>query len=272
MSLPIFPLDLERQIFETAARLADRTPSKLCTLFLVARRVHAWIEPLLYEPLRIDTDSSGAISRILNGPDSLKCAIKTLMLYQHPTRIENLLSACREITRLILTECIPYSVLAHLRPTRLSLGTLEEIKGPPMVNGQSILDLPFFSCVTHLEINQSFLHLHPPFQFDRLPCLTHLAFYVRPVKGGWKETEVLALEAIISSCRRLQMLALLFEQNSDVQLAVETLLKRSPLPIYISHFQTYNQDWADCLTGEDIWGKSKHYSSFRALLSIYPFL
>ncbi|KAJ7731797.1 hypothetical protein DFH07DRAFT_945088, partial [Mycena maculata] len=48
MVVPIFPPDLEREVFETAAILHFRT---IPTLLLVAHRIFIWIEPLLYRVL-----------------------------------------------------------------------------------------------------------------------------------------------------------------------------------------------------------------------------
>ncbi|KAK7033744.1 hypothetical protein R3P38DRAFT_2914725 [Favolaschia claudopus] len=47
---PVLPPELEREIFETAAHL-DR--SDIPTLLLVYRRVHEWIEHLLYRSITI---------------------------------------------------------------------------------------------------------------------------------------------------------------------------------------------------------------------------
>ncbi|KAJ7766721.1 hypothetical protein B0H16DRAFT_1882751 [Mycena metata] len=54
---PALPLDLEREIFETAALLY---PGTLPTLLRVSRRVLVWIEPLLYRALRIDSPKTAA--------------------------------------------------------------------------------------------------------------------------------------------------------------------------------------------------------------------
>ncbi|KAJ6559807.1 hypothetical protein B0H19DRAFT_1145834 [Mycena capillaripes] len=48
---PVLPLDLEREIFEFTALLY---PAKLPTLLRVCRRVHSWLEPLLFRVLRLD--------------------------------------------------------------------------------------------------------------------------------------------------------------------------------------------------------------------------
>ncbi|KAJ7762906.1 hypothetical protein B0H16DRAFT_1718739 [Mycena metata] len=53
MCAPVLPLELEREIFEFAAQ---SRPSGIPSLLLVARRVHIWIEPLLYRTMVVAPD------------------------------------------------------------------------------------------------------------------------------------------------------------------------------------------------------------------------
>lgn len=49
------PTELEREIFETAARMR---PGSALDLVLVARKVRTWIQPLIYEMVTLGTDDT----------------------------------------------------------------------------------------------------------------------------------------------------------------------------------------------------------------------
>ncbi|KAJ6582371.1 hypothetical protein B0H19DRAFT_1118189 [Mycena capillaripes] len=78
---PALPLDLEREIFELAAR---QYPSSIPTFLLICHRVHAWLEPSLYRVLNLnhsplvqaiqhgfDSDSKELVARRSRAKDSL---------------------------------------------------------------------------------------------------------------------------------------------------------------------------------------------------------
>ncbi|KAK7062466.1 hypothetical protein R3P38DRAFT_3167467 [Favolaschia claudopus] len=59
---PVFPVELEREIFEHTALMF---PHSIPSLLRVARHVYIWIEPLLYRVIRVG-EHPGAISALLN--------------------------------------------------------------------------------------------------------------------------------------------------------------------------------------------------------------
>ncbi|KAF7299798.1 hypothetical protein HMN09_00985900 [Mycena chlorophos] len=76
ISSPLLPPELERIVFETAARMAF---GSIPPLMLVARRVHIWLEPLLYRVIRQKHVPAAVMIAVLESrPEILRNAVESL--------------------------------------------------------------------------------------------------------------------------------------------------------------------------------------------------
>jgi hypothetical protein len=142
MSCPKLTHDVERLIFEVAAKWPGVKPTRICNLMLVARRVHAWLEPFLYESIHITKQNIDPALQAMASkpPDFLRANVKTLMLDNTSRRsTEEILRMCPGVIKLDFTNCLPFRILAHLRPRQLCL-MLSRIEYRPE---ECIFDLPF---------------------------------------------------------------------------------------------------------------------------------
>ncbi|KAJ6549951.1 hypothetical protein B0H19DRAFT_184937 [Mycena capillaripes] len=157
-SEPIFPADLEREIFETAARMH---PGRIPTFLRVARRVLVWIEPLLYRVVLVNSRKAGMVHALLNAmtskPPQFFHAVRYLAVESsrnYPSDdLKRLLSLCKGLTNFT---CVHYfsdptllPILSELRIQRLFLYL-------PNLFGTEAVDLtcPFFPSITHLEMTK----------------------------------------------------------------------------------------------------------------------
>ncbi|KAF7362340.1 hypothetical protein MVEN_00580600 [Mycena venus] len=196
---PQFPPELEREIFETTAHLYSKTIPKLLR---VARRVHSWIEPLLYysvsiEPFEnkrakdyaiiraVDTKPAGFLHNAVR--HMYLCAIPWNIMGYRPespwsaVELEKILRACRGVVSLVLVSDLDkpavLPMLADMRPKRLYLIS-------DLCHSQLVLTAPFFRNITHLlladvnNVEESNVHGGWPLlrNLSRLPVLTHIAF------------------------------------------------------------------------------------------------
>ncbi|KAJ7621696.1 hypothetical protein DFH06DRAFT_1232502, partial [Mycena polygramma] len=160
MDSPVFPRELEREIFETMALMH---PGKIPTLLRVARRVLFWIEPLLFRVISVTPENSEIVPALLKAmdckPPAVFHGVRRIMLPVESDAIfphedaQRLLKLCN---RLISFACDFYDtstgpnllpMLAALHPQRLLLR-------PRHLFGKAALDLqhPLFHSVTHLDL------------------------------------------------------------------------------------------------------------------------
>ncbi|KAJ7489020.1 hypothetical protein FB451DRAFT_1166749 [Mycena latifolia] len=189
---PVFPSELERRIFETAAELHL---SLIPTLLRVAPRVQVWIEPLLYRTLMFtDWRSPPALPSLLRAM-SLKPAafihttVRNVIFwdnepYEEAPSSENfdgLLSVCTSIQNLALWGLVPLmfaalSTLHELRRLTLPFTAFHDPRMP------SLLAHPIFCTISHLTIHD-YRQDHYTYAglstFDvELITLTHLPAFV----------------------------------------------------------------------------------------------
>ncbi|KAJ7636557.1 hypothetical protein FB45DRAFT_906819 [Roridomyces roridus] len=202
------PPELERLIFETTAL---RYPGRIPTLLLLTKRVHEWIEPLLYQviPIIVIEDRSETCRRMSGSRmlEQLRAGDRPLQFVSSAVRdveilnlelfrggsenvwadddLKRVLSACTNMRSLLVIGDLHskpiLSSLADCRPTRVSLiSGLEE----PIPDFRR----PLFRNVTHLVIGElsRVLRLPPKEGYElekesqwsnilKLPALTHLA-------------------------------------------------------------------------------------------------
>ncbi|KAF7331225.1 Zn(2)-C6 fungal-type domain-containing protein [Mycena sanguinolenta] len=179
---PVFPLELEREIFEIAA-LSDS--STLPSLLRVARRVLEWIEPLLYRVVVLDGSARAqACHRVLElKPTVLAIGVQHLFLNGSPKweeeDVHSLLRLCAPqllslavVAPLQQPALIP--ILLHMVQLRRWVGSLKSLFG-----SYSAIDLslPCFRTVTHMDIFDDITDDSEGVlcaALTALPCLTHL--------------------------------------------------------------------------------------------------
>ncbi|KAF9461089.1 hypothetical protein BDZ94DRAFT_858482 [Collybia nuda] len=215
---PIFPPELERDIFERAARTC---PDTGVVLALVSRRVHLWIEPIIYETVTLSNDIIRArfCRTIDNRPRSFFVEhVKSLCIPGDidPMVAGRILSTCQGVVNLAYwIEVGPpfFSKIASLRPKRLSInirGLFGE--GPPDFAH------PFFRNVSHLEL------VDWPWMGDStglalLPHLTHLGVDL----NHYDSSIINRLRHILQSCGSLLVLLCLVPSDDAMMEASDAL-------------------------------------------------
>jgi hypothetical protein len=253
------PAEIELQIFTIAART---NYSDTTRLLRVARRVYAWIKPLLYESACLieEAYAENFFRGIEAMPRSLAAAsVKTLFIVGHGAARSPALSLCTGITFLSISTPIKYEFIEGLRPRRMNL-QLGDLAGAP---SDIYLDLPLFSHVTHLELYGAFLDK----PFEILPCLTHLAINLWSIS----QRDVGYIGRILSECNRLEMLLILVLERNEIQVPhIKVALQgiRSSVPIFFDKMQVMSEDWNDYLHDRDPWSKAKAKANCIALLDL----
>ncbi|KAJ7731918.1 hypothetical protein DFH07DRAFT_144855 [Mycena maculata] len=265
---PAFPPELEHQIFKTAAILY---PKIIPTLLCVARRILAWIEPLLYTFLRVHAAETkraydDALLRALaSKPRDFFPNVSRQMYLTHfsweffgqrtpnvwsSAELERLLRMCPGITDLLFVgdlHKIPLILLLEtMRPTRLAI--MANITDKPLGFG-----LPFFQRVTHLhlfDINGD-LDLGASWpqwpSVLRLPALTH--FGVPCVGAG---------PLLLARLPRLTVLVLYID---DAAGEAEIQNMRDPR-VVIASAQDFLADWDLGARGhDDVWVRAEAFIS-----------
>ncbi|KAJ7923595.1 hypothetical protein B0H13DRAFT_1602381 [Mycena leptocephala] len=147
---PVLPAELEREVFETAALIY---PEIIPTLLRVARRVHIWIEPLLFRVLRVVSANRDMVLTLLNSrPPEFCHAVRHLGLEDGCSLDEGrqLLSLCKNVinfsSNYFFTHPTLLPILAEMRVEQLSL-TLHELFGTEPID----LIHTLFRSLTHLD-------------------------------------------------------------------------------------------------------------------------
>ncbi|KAF8626700.1 hypothetical protein AX15_004724 [Amanita polypyramis BW_CC] len=178
------PPRLERRIFETCAL---EYPETRTTLVLLAKRVHAWIDPILISTVIINVDGRGSdqllqrfLSKLTNGKPAEYYArhVKNLTILGHlyhevADMVNNVLAICSGVERLRLEPFFASADLripqvAHnLRRLTIKLGSLQYETTPSFHR-------PYFANLTHLHLWDPYWSNFPG--WENLTSLTHLAF------------------------------------------------------------------------------------------------
>jgi len=194
---PVLPIELEREIFEIAAR---SYPQSIPKLMLVAWRVRTWVEPLLYRtiifsPSRGDHyDAKLVKGDPLHSRDTLFLILKSKppSFFRHVPL--NLFLPIRELddATLILSHCLgienlwlnaPFKVLPHLFPlvADLPLKRFHSHLGPLFGSAAQIdFSHQFFAQITHLGLYDYAVGGRVDHEvwskLSLIPHLTHLSF------------------------------------------------------------------------------------------------
>ncbi|KAJ7069416.1 hypothetical protein C8F01DRAFT_1226773 [Mycena amicta] len=210
----VFPPELERDIFETVGRLH---PKSIPTLLCVARRVHIWLKPLLYQVIHLSNSQPEKVAGIVHAmqfePEFLRETARFLCLdYDFRETTNQLLKLCsRRVVDLVLVNNYrnhDITVLADMTNLRrLTIFTLQELC--------TVIDSHpgIFPRLTHIELSGSFAASTPANkEFTRtlvhLPALTHLCC-ANPHSISWSR-----VQDILDAMPRLIILALVYSRSS----------------------------------------------------------
>ncbi|KAJ6585712.1 hypothetical protein B0H19DRAFT_1110562 [Mycena capillaripes] len=223
-----FPLDLEREIFETAA---VRSRAMILTLLRVCRRVHAWLEPLLYRVIHAKHQHDTIISTVSSKPATfLQNAVRHVVLWPMDWNLEDswnktLLSNCPDIINLLIAREFKLYFIPLLN--RMRVRKLYII-APQSASewARSTLKHQLFLSVTHLFFYQKEYEEPEPStwndwsQLAFLPALTHLALSESLSRG--------ILPHVIAECLGLVLVATLFWSNMGGEREKATHLAQNP--------------------------------------------
>ncbi|KAJ7452883.1 hypothetical protein FB451DRAFT_1282326 [Mycena latifolia] len=253
---PSLPLKLEREIFETVAQ-ADK--SAIPTLLRVCRRVHTWLEPLLYSVLEIrhSDDTLSIVESVINSRRAsfLQNAVRHVFLWVKPersTREQNLLWHCSGITDLYIAGNLNPEFLPALSKMRLRKLALD-LPFPSSLR----VDHPLFLSVTHLDL------CSPPISSEEswdsysclasMPVLTHLRF-TEPIASVW-------LTRVIAECPKLLVIHIVLDEVEDLSgVFAEILLTITDQRVVVTQMSDYTADWIAGTRGEDnMWARAEKF-------------
>ncbi|KAJ7176868.1 hypothetical protein C8R46DRAFT_1077552 [Mycena filopes] len=206
---PVLPLELERDIFETAAILF---PEVIPSLLLVSHCVCEWTEQIRYRTVTANGERSTcgfrdlqrAIQSNRRPPSFFSTHVRHLVVPSFFLRVESyetvhtVLAACTGVQHLAFVNRLSPShlpALAQLRPHRLLIAM-----DPLLTETDSVVSRPMFTSVTHLGLfllDSIDLSAWPSF-LNSLPSLTHLLL---------PDLRLSAMVApILATCKSLQVL------------------------------------------------------------------
>ncbi|KAJ7086222.1 hypothetical protein C8R44DRAFT_893676 [Mycena epipterygia] len=257
------PTELERHIFEIATFI--HLPSAPA-LILVAHRVKIWIEPLLYQVLRI-TKTSRKCRIAVKTISSLIESRPAAFFHDHvrhlsievlgqstDNEIAPLLAACDAVVdvQIVTGSSILLPILGALPLQRLSADLLFLFPGP------SGLDFghPIFTNVTHLS-----LYGHSGHGWDtwsglaQIPGLTHLAFRDNSFDAPM-------CHSVLLHCKLLQVLANLLASGSNLDWSVRRYATVIDNPRFVMlRVPSLLEDWeVGARGGEDRWVRASELS------------
>ncbi|KAJ7440591.1 hypothetical protein FB451DRAFT_1569502 [Mycena latifolia] len=219
-SEPRMPLELEKEIFEWAGASQPRSIPKL---ILVARRVKAWIEPMLYRVICVVDDGDHPFDNTNRLRMTNRTCLKMIdskpasffHKYVHhvaldsplinPEHQECFLSRFSGAVSLALFDTFPNYI--GLVPILNSMPLLRlAVDLSDLLTERIEATSAMFARVTHLEL------LDVPreyFDFGRMPHLTHLAFHWK-----WRAFPPGLCLGVLGDCKLLKVLACLFPDDA----------------------------------------------------------
>ncbi|KAJ7132620.1 hypothetical protein C8R46DRAFT_1140432 [Mycena filopes] len=256
----VLPVELEREIFETAA---TDNPSCIPELLLVARRVHLWIEPLRYRVIPVNAQTEGLVKSILcsnKPPEFFRNAIRHLAFSAYTVTVKeahqllklcpNIVSfACRPAYTLGL---LPILTAMNVRRLGVHLNCLFGFSSADLTPSSVDFTHPAFRSLTHLEMlnnmEEDALEVLP--HIPTLPALTHLLLNYEIPRDN--------ILAVLAQCPRLQLLLVLWPFPMEYE-AVQVL------PVSDARFVTgkYGDYWAEWEEGArgfpDFWSRGDDF-------------
>ncbi|KAJ7734098.1 hypothetical protein B0H16DRAFT_1767694 [Mycena metata] len=230
-----FPLDMEREIFETAAAV---NPETIPTLLRVCHRIHAWLEPLLYSVVIATTYTDPVLKAIQSkSPTFLQTAVRHVFLSGGAVEVapKHLLINCSGIDSLFLDACVHPSTFGLLAKTpirRLNLSVRHD--------DSSILKQSMFLSISHLDLfkdNSNPVNWEDWSLLASLPALTHLCL---------SETlSISLLNDVLAECPRLRVAITAFWLEAaadDALIFANELATKDPRAVVMPP-SDYKEDW-----------------------------
>ncbi|KAJ7628257.1 hypothetical protein DFH06DRAFT_1304324 [Mycena polygramma] len=266
LDTPVLPLELEREIFKTTA---VRDPKSIPTLLRVCRRVHTWVEPLLYSVLTIfkwDTPLLAAIKS--KSAPFLNSAVRHAYLHIYGThamdnlKAANLLSKCSGIINFSVNGDVDselLDLLDRMRPQKLDI-TAPRKYSSDWPWGLATLNRPVFRAVTHLALFQT--SRIAPWQdqwhgwpsLASLPALTHLSL------SAHLSSDI--LPDVLAECPRLLLAITAFWGDYERERAIRFAqdLTVSDPRIVVMVVPDYTKDWEiGARGGADYWLRAEEF-------------
>ncbi|KAJ7121819.1 hypothetical protein C8R43DRAFT_1112098 [Mycena crocata] len=262
---PVLPVELEREIFEIAAR---SRPGSIPTLVLVASRVKFWVEPFLYRTIILDE-----YTQLVEGYPALSCRSFPRVAQGKPSSLFRdsvrhlLLSVVVEgiDVHCFLTTCSQIENLFLMGHHRLPI-YLPAIAALPLKRLHCNLDDLFPSYSQISFTHQLFSHLTHLWHLSHvgdpaiwpglalLPHLTHLAFN--------SEDFIPLFLTFLDTCKSLRVLVHLQFSGADpphieVQLAEDTRFLSMDFGDIIDDWQI------GAHTGIDFWSRAEDFVVLR---------
>ncbi|KAJ6493443.1 hypothetical protein C8R45DRAFT_989791 [Mycena sanguinolenta] len=245
---PLLPPELESEIFETAA---TRNPNSIPILLLVCRRVHAWIEPLLYRVLFISRSTAPFLPAVeAKSPTFLRNAVRHVYFSVTATdTIKRVLLECTGIISLFIDQDLDFDllpILANVRAQNLRFWAPRSLN---LLNSH-----PMFQSVTHLEVYQDSGDGSTWDEWSwlpTLPALTHLCLS--------EELSRDILQSALAECPRLVVAITAFwdaDQNEIASEFAQAVTIADPR-IVVMVAVNYKADWkTGVCDGADFWTRA----------------
>ncbi|KAJ7923997.1 hypothetical protein B0H13DRAFT_1978971 [Mycena leptocephala] len=241
---PVLPAELEREVFETAALIYPQT---IPPLLRVARRVHIWIEPLLYQVVRVVSTNRDMVLTLLNSkPPEFWHAVRHLGLEDGCSLEEGrqLLSLCKNVINFSSDYFFTYPsllpILAQMHIEKLSL-TLHELFGAKPID----LTHTLFQSLTHIDMFGLQGVAEALVDLPTLRALTHLCLHCEIPRD--------TVTAVLADCPRLQLLLVQWAAGDDLYEA-ECVPHVYDIRFVIGMYDDYWTDWeAGARGGIDMW-------------------
>ncbi|KAF7364673.1 Zn(2)-C6 fungal-type domain-containing protein [Mycena venus] len=230
---PFLPPELEREIFELAARndpvdswTHQHVGDTLLVLPQVCRRVQSWIEPFIYERVSLLQSFNGAqpVPKFLATVDARPASffathVKYLYMdYSVPLPVvQRILGVC---TGAVSVGCHhPYPSLAHvLAPLPLHRLCVSEFALP----SPAATLPPWAASLRQLGFTKA-IPPDPAAAFAALPALTHLAVDYDALPNPDDPGMGAALARLLDACPRLRLLVLMTGAKTDCRWAYQRL-------------------------------------------------
>ncbi|KAJ7776167.1 hypothetical protein B0H16DRAFT_1879571 [Mycena metata] len=249
-----FPPEMEREIFETAA---IRHPKMIHTLLLVCRRVHIWVEPLLYRVIQIlhTSGSSRVLTAIQSKPSTfLQLAVHHLWIgpMQEAPKI---LINCSSVHNLFLDGGITpdiLDILDRMHVRKMSFTLPQPLSGWP----EQALTRPAFRSVTHLDLYQEGVERSSWVDWSHLaslPALTHLCLSETMSSG--------ILRDVLAECPRLAVVITIWwsHEVEEATLFAQTLTTTDHRVVLMT-VSSCSEDWdIGAEGGDDFWARAETF-------------
>ncbi|KAF7378323.1 hypothetical protein MSAN_00258300 [Mycena sanguinolenta] len=264
-----FPVEIEREIFEIAA---IHHPECIPTFLQVCRRVHTWLEPILYRVLVIRTAWEHQ-----HVPPAIRS--KTLAFLQNSVQHvllnlfwSNEMPSQEMDTYKTLFENCPgiKDVSLHMNPGPGLIFSLNKLRPqklalpvPPIscTWGLASFTHPFFSSVTHLRLTQlcayrSFEDENDLSRVTSLPALTHLALSPSIAK------DILS-RVVAAECPRLVIIVVVAFIREFAVSFVDKLTTIDPR-VLVMAMESHESDWRrGAWRGDDCWVRAAAFLEKR---------